>query len=298
MALFAKRVLAVFLICCVASTNYLKTNPTLSEAKGDPTKGIHVQYGSLSCQEYYYYLPENLSGVKNIVFMIHGGAWSTGGCSQFSKQAVAAAKSGYICVSMDHRKIQNGANAFDMVKDIADAVSSLKKQLNSKNIRFDKMAVAGWSSGAHLALLYAYEYYFNRSPIPIAFMCVCAAPTDFLDDVYSGRTFMGQMANSLMTSLSGEVILPGTEASHMNAIKKISPVYLVKKGVPPTIIVNGDDDDVVPPSNSEKLYNELKKNGVDAVRIVYKGAGHFLGSQFPEEKVRTQVFTQFADKYF
>lgn len=298
MALFAKRVLAVFLICCVASTNYLKTNPTLSEAKGDPTKGIHVQYGSLSCQEYYYYLPENLSGVKNIVFMIHGGAWSTGGCSQFSEQAVAAAKSGYISVSMDHRKIQNGANAFDMVKDIADAVSSLKKQLNSKNIRFDKMAVAGWSSGAHLALLYAYEYYFNRSPIPIAFMCVCAAPTDFLDDAYSGRTFMGQMANSLMTSLSGEVILPGTEASHMNAIKKISPVNLVKKGVPPTIVVNGDDDDVVPPSNSEKLYNELRKNGVDTVRIVYKGAGHFLGSQFPEEKVRTQVFMQFADKYF
>lgn len=324
MAIFAKRVLMVFLICCVASTNYVKTNgipqstnpqptyapqttapaptapPTTAPSghKGDPTKGIHVQYGSLSCQEYYYYLPKDLSGVKNIVFMIHGGAWTSGDCSQFASHAVAAAKMGFISVSMDYRKIQNAATAFDMVSDVANAISSFKKQLDSKGIRYGKMALAGWSAGAHLSLMYAYEYYFNRCPIPIAFLCVNAPPTDFLYDARSGKSLMGQMAYSLMSSLSGDVILPGTESSHMKSIKAISPVYMVKKGVPPTIIVNGDDDDVVPPQNSAALYDALQNYGIDSVRVVYKGAGHFLGSNFPEDKERTRVFIQFANKYF
>ena len=331
MALYAKRLLIMFMLFFYASTNYLQTNgipqggtqpttpavtvpsttrpqatnpPTTrpntpsSTQKGDPTKGIHVSFGSLSCQEYYYYLPKDLSGVKNIVFMVHGGAWASGDCSQFKNNAIAAAQKGFISVNMDYRKIQNGANAFDMLDDVAKAISSFKKQLDNRGIRYNKMALCGWSAGAHLSLMYAYEYYYNRCPIPIAFLCVCAPPTDFLADAKSGRTLMGQMANSLMTSLSGEVILPGTESSHMKAIKSISPIYMVKPGVPPTIIVNGDDDDVVPVSNSADLYEELQKAGVDSVRVVYKGAGHFLGSQFPEEKVRERVFMQFANKYF
>lgn len=296
MALYMKRLLAVFIIMCVASTNSYYQQQNVR--KGDPTKGIHVSYGPLSCQEYYYYLPENLSGVKNIVFMVHGGAWATGGCSQFRENAIAAAKSGFIAVSMDYRKIQNGANAYDMVNDVATAISSFKKTLQNEGITYGKMALAGWSAGAHLSLMYAYEYYFNKCPIPIAFLCVCAPPTDFLYDARGSSTFMGVAANSLLTSLTGELILPGTENSHMRAIKAISPVYMVKPGVPPTIVVNGDDDDVVPPQNSEALYNELRRNGVDAVRVIYKGAGHFLGSNFAEDKQRTAVFMNFANKYF
>lgn len=321
MAIYFRRLLIAFIILSSAATSYIQTNgvpqqgttPTTqqytqppatrpqqsSSMKGDPTKGIHVQYGSLSCQELYYYLPYNYSGINKIVFMVHGGAWASGDCAQFKDNAIAAAKSGYIAVSMDYRKIQNGANAFDMVKDVANAITAFKKQLDSKGIRYGKMALAGWSAGAHLSLMYAYEYYYNACPIPIAFIIVCAPPTDFLADARSGRTLMGQMAYSLMTSLSGEVILPGTEASHMNAIKKISPIYMVKKGVPPTIVVNGEDDDVVPPSNSADLYEELQKKGIDSARVIYhNGAGHFLGSQYAEDKTRTQVFNQFAKKYF
>ena len=299
MALFLKRLLCIFMVCGTAAINYTEANLNQNaEIHGDPQTPIHIQYGSLSCQDYDYFLPYDLSGVKDIIFMVHGGSWSTGTRTQFRQDAIAAAKMGYISASMDYRKIQNGANAYDMVNDVYSAVSSLKKQLNAKGIRFDKMAMAGWSSGAHLTLLYSYEYYFNKSPIPIAFICVCAPPTDFLYDARTGRSLMGQMANTLMTSLSGRAILPGTENSHMDAIKSISPVYMVKKGVPPTIIVNGDDDDVVPPQNSEKLYNLLKGANVDTVRIIYKGAGHFLGSQFPEEKERARVFMQYADRYF
>lgn len=296
MALFLKKVLSIFLAFCATIAGYINATPEIPA--GNPEEAFHVQFGSLSCQCYDYYLPENLSGVKNIVFMVHGGSWSTGTEKQFTSNAVAAAKSGFIAATMDYRKIQNGANAYDMVNDVQSAVSSLKKQLDSKKIKYGKMAMAGWSSGAHLTLLYSYEYYFKNSPIPIAFICVCAPPTDFLYDAHLSKTLMGEMAFSLMTSLSGEVILPGTENSHMNAIKSISPIYMVKKGVPPTIIVNGDDDDVVPPQNSEELYKRLKNAGVDCVHIVYKGAGHFLGSRFSGEAERAKAFYNFANKYF
>lgn len=270
-----------------------------SSQQNSSSSGIHVKYGRLSCQELYYYLPSNMNGVKNIIFMVHGGAWTSGDCSQFEKHAKAAAKLGYIAVSMDYRKFQNGANAYDMVSDVANAISAFKKQLDSKNIKYNKMALCGWSAGAHLSLLYAYEYYYQKCPIPIAFMCVCAPPTDFLSDAHTVRTIMGQGAYTMMSSLSGEIILPGTENSHMKAIKAISPIYMVKPGVPPTIVVNGEDDDVVPPQNSADLYVALQRNGVDSKRVIYKnGAGHFLGSQYAEEKVRTQVFMEFAAKYF
>lgn len=265
---------------------------------GNPAEANHVQYGSIYSQCYDYFLPENLSGKKDIVFIVHGGSWMTGTDLQFRDDAIEAAKLGYIAVSMDYRKLQEGATAFDMVEDMVAAVTSLKKELTSLRIKIGKMAIAGWSAGAHLALLYSYEYCFKKSPIPIAFLCVNSSPTNFLSDAYLSKTLMGTMAFTLMSGLSGEVILPGTENNHMTAINAISPVYMVKKGVPPTIIVYGDDDDVVSPQNSEELYKLLKSAKVDCAKVVYKGAGHFLGNRYAGELERTRLFLEFAGKYF
>lgn len=261
-------------------------------------KPIRVQYGRSSKEFYEYYLPKKLTGVKNIVFMIHGGAWMTGNGSDFDDDCVAAAEAGYIAVNMDYRKIQDLATAKTMVKGIGDAVTSLKAELTKKNIKIGKMAMAGWSSGAHIMLLYAYQSY-KTSPIKIAFLVANSPPTDFLYDAKTANTFMGEFAYTLMTTLTGEIILPGMENYHMDAIKAISPIYMVEPGVPPTILVHGDDDDVVPLQNSAELYKRLRAAGVDTVRILYEGAGHFLGKRFTEgNSQRTAAFNSFAKKYF
>lgn len=285
----------VFAVLTALGSSFIKIDTGIPT--GNPEKRNHVQYGSIFSQCYDYYLPKNLSGKKDIIFIVHGGSWTTGTDLQFKDEAIEAAKLGYIAVSMDYRKLQEGATAFDMVDDMGAAVASLKSELTSLGIKIDKMAVAGWSSGAHLALLYSYEYYLKKSPIPVAFVCVCAPPTDFISAARFPITLMGAAAFPLMSGLCGEIIIPGTENLYMDKINAISPVSLVKKGVPPTIIVYGSDDDVVPTQNGERLYELLKEKKVDCAKVVYKGAGHFLGERYPENTERARVFFEFADKY-
>jgi len=56
----------------------------------------------------------------------------------------------------------------------------------------------------------------------------------------------------------------------------------VSKDDPPILIVHGDKDPVVPLSQSELLYEALKKAGVDATLKVVPEAGHGNGIFTPE----------------
>ena len=62
-----------------------------------------------------------------------------------------------------------------------------------------------------------------------------------------------------------------------NLVKEISPDYLIKKNLPPTLIIHGTDDQNVPYSSAQKFVTEMIKAGNSSIEFQsLKGAGHFI----------------------
>ena len=286
-------VLSVFLTMISLFTNL----QGILSRPASPEGGVLLRYGNTPGQYMDVFLPDDVGNTADVVLAIHGGSWMFGDQRQFDEYARQAAEYGYVGVSVDHRKLTNNARAQGMNDDIFAAVSRLKSFLAEKGITAGKMIVAGHSSGAHLALLFSYTHH-EDSPIPIAFVTACSAPSDL-------RLFVrGEQQNNngyfLLTALANENITAATidGDAAKTALAKVNPIDLVTPDVPPTILVHGDRDEVVSYENSTRLLEALRANGVDAELITYEGQGHFIRSASEEmQRQRLDLMLAWAEKY-
>lgn len=263
-----------------------------------PADAIELHYGEGKCEYLSIFLPQNTDGVKNVLFLIHGGAWLAGNESEYYSDCRKAAREmGLVAVTADYDKIQDGATAADEVEEIDKAVKAVKEKLSSLGIETGKMILAGHSAGAHIANLYAYTRY-ETSAIKIAFVVSNCSPTDFEYDAKTKSTVMGKYAFWAMSALCGKAVIPGTsDKAQRKLIDSINPIKQITPGCPPTIVVQGTNDEMVPYQNAVDLFNGLRAAGVDSALITYEGAGHGLGWHFPEEAQRAAAFSDFYSRY-
>ena len=107
-----KRALALFLALVSFFVN-LTTKPSANDTPADAVSVVYADtvYGDLKL-----FLPEDVDARKptDVILMLHGGAWVSGGAFIFYDDCRAAAKAGYIAASMNYDKIFNGASAADI----------------------------------------------------------------------------------------------------------------------------------------------------------------------------------------
>ena len=262
-----------------------------------PENAVRIDYGSDVCEHLNLFIPETPAYDDTVLLMIHGGAWVFGTEAMFNSNCEDAYGAGFICATMDYKKIQNGANAYDMCDEVDMAVSAIKTELENRGFSPKHLILTGHSAGSHILLMYAYTRY-ETCPIDIAFVLSNSGPADFIKDAEAKTTTMGQQAHWALTGLSGEYIFSSLPEDQYESIYGVSPLYLVKPGVPPTILVHGSEDEMVPFENSTDTYNALVEAGVDAELVVYEGASHILGARFTEgEAARADAFYRFVEKY-
>lgn len=283
-------------------------NLTASPSRDDtPEDAVSVVYADTAFGDVKLFLPETADVQKptDVIFMIHGGAWVSGGAHIFYGDCRNAVKAGYIAAAMNYDKIFNGANAADMVRAVGLAIAAVKAELENRGLTVGKLIMAGHSAGAHIMLLYAYTQY-GTCPMDIAFLVSCCAPADFVSDAKAHNSAVGFAAYALLSALTDEVVTPWTLERNADAIRAVAPICQITPDVPPTIVVQGTKDRLIHYQNSVDLYNALQANGVDSVHITYEGAGHFLtskGSDAVRERFaaydaqRTAAFYAFAEKY-
>ena len=131
---------------------------------------LYIPYSSLKRKNEY----------NGIILTIHGGGWITGSKELASFFCCRYAKYGYITATMNHTllvKKYKEYNIFRIVDEITSCIENIKEKL--KNEGFDEnkleLALAGFSSGAHLSLLYGYSMK-NISPLPIKFVINIVGP--------------------------------------------------------------------------------------------------------------------------
>jgi acetyl esterase/lipase len=229
---------------------------------------------------------------QGVILFIHGGVWLYGGkenCPVF----LDLFRDRFIVASMSHRYIDETVHINDLMDDVSAALGCVRDFSMQNYGDPGELIIMGHSSGAHLAMLYAYQR-SEASPIPIAFCLSMAGPSDLSDIAYlynfkklGWEKFFYQLAQKLSgyQIAEGDITGEGYSESGKKMLESISPLSFVSPGSPPTIIVHDVADTLVPYANSAALHSVLTVYGVDHYFIAsYSGIGHLLGGKMTKEK--------------
>ena len=265
-----------------------------------PEDAIQLKYGAGKCEYLNIYLPEDTTEAKDVLFLVHGGAWIFNDESDFDENCRQAAKErGLVAVTMDYNKFQDGADCEDMLNEIDAAMNATKDKLTELGVPMTgNLILSGHSAGAQLSDLYAYTRY-DTCPFKICFVVSNCAPTDFETDATAKTTTMGKLATITLSALAGKFVMAGaTDEESRALIDSVNPIKQIDANCPPTIVVQGNADEMVPYQNGVDLYEALKAAGIDTCMITYEGAGHFLGAEFTEgNAARAAAFDEYYAKY-
>ena len=232
---------------------------------------------------------------NGFILFIHGGSWATGNKEDKAADCIEAAAKGYIAATMSFtlRSGETEANyAVDTVLDeISLAIAKVRDFAAEKGIKITKVAPSGYSSGAHLAMLYSYSR-ADECPVEIAFTANRVGPSDFSSEAW------GKSGPSLARSLAGKEI--SDKLSEEEIIAYVSPVSYVTKDSVPSIFGYGALDVVVPAGNRKSIINAFKNAGAEYDYVFYPVCGHGLKLNHitPAAKKYSALMFEYCEKYF
>jgi acetyl esterase len=210
--------------------------------------------------------------------VIHGGGWRRFTAERFYPFAAHFANLGLVGISINYRLLKEGSDVtvFDCVKDGRSAVRYVRSHAAELGIDPNKIVVSGGSAGGQIA--------------------ACTALCQGIDDK-SDETSISCMPDALVLYFPALELhgLPQSDANPGNADwKEISPLQLVRPGMPPTIIFQGTADKLAPFKVAQEFQDAMLKADNRCELVVAPGAEHgYLMGQieiFNEGMQRTDEF--------
>jgi acetyl esterase/lipase len=249
------------------------------------TQHQNLSYGSHERNVVDISIPDG--SAQGTILFIHGGIWMYGG-KENRPVFLDTFRDRFMVASMNHRYIDETTHLVDLEDDVAAAVAYLRDFSLQNHLEPGKLIIMGHSSGAYLAMLYAYKRH-KTSPIPLAFCVNMAGPAD-MGDIAFLYNFKELKMEKLFYSLAergagyhiveGDITGEGYSETGRKILASLSPLSFVGADVPPTIIAHDVADKLVPYSNSTALNSALNVYGVDHYFMaLYSGIGHFLGAK-------------------
>ena len=137
------------------------------------------------------YVPDSASKTEdiNVVLFIHGGAWISGLKTHVNPYVKKFAAEGYVAATIEYTLLNQEMNdptlsIFRDLDEIDACITTMKESLESLGFEGNlHLVLGGASSGAHLAMLYAYSR-GAASNIPLKFLIDVVGPTDIKEDVW------------------------------------------------------------------------------------------------------------------
>ena len=236
------------------------------------------------------YMPEK-AVVPPLLVWIHGGQWANG---SKDPAPLGFVQSGIATASVEFR--QSGEARFPaQIYDIKAAIRFLRAAADQYGYRKERMAIAGASSGAHLAVLIGVT---NGLPD------LEGKEGDHLDqsssiqaivDFYGPTNLMTILPQSTPHGLGIRVpalekLLGGQPETVADLAKLASSVTHVDSSDPPLLILHGDQDPQVPVNQSLELKWAYEQAGLPVKFDAVHGAGHG-GPVFYDPKHTEEVVT-------
>lgn len=227
---------------------------TVASAFADAERQSYLAGDGQSQLALYLFRPSEADGRTPVVIFFHGSGWIEGSVAQFSALARALSAKGIRAICADYRTARtHGATPIDAVSDGRALLRWLQVNEDDLNIDPERIALAGASSGAHLALstvIFMEEGTAMKSAKPAA-LILLSAITDTTEEGYP----------------AGVRLFKGRE-------RELSPLAHLRMGLPPMLLLHGEADSWVPVTSVRRFVKEARTYGIGADLVVFAGRGH------------------------
>lgn len=228
------------------------------------------------------YLPPG-GGRHPAVLLIHGGGWRNGDPGQMAHLGRRLAAAGFVAYSSSYRFAPEHRHPAQL-EDVRQAMNWLAKQ---ERVDPERVAVWGYSAGAHLALLLGFgaeaETEAESAPKRPVAVVAGGSPTDFERFDPDGR---------LLVNLLG-----AARDEDPEGWRRVSPLYWADAQSPPVYLYHGKLDRVVDVGHSRALEARLDELGV-CVHYDEVDWGHFwvfLGNRSVEQRATAFLQSTFGE---
>ena len=214
--------------------------------------------------------PKDTTKPLPAIIFIHGGGWIGG--SDKDAPLMDIAKAGYFAASIEYR-LSNVAKWPAQIQDCKLAVRWLRANAAKYNVDPNRIGVWGASAGGHLVACLGtmgdVKEYEGDGGYPAVSSAVQAVvdyfgPTDF--------THVNIYTPAAIKVTEGLFGIPYEQ--NPDLWKSGSPLFYVKAGDPPMLLVHGDSDGLVPLAQSTVFDEALTKAGVPHQFLVVKNGDH------------------------
>lgn len=195
-----------------------------------------------------------------IVFFF-GGGWAKGSVSQFAKQAEYLATRGLVAARADYRvKSRQQVTPDKCVEDAKSAVRWLRKNAVALGIDPDRIVAAGGSAGGHIA--------------------ACTVLVEGLEAAGEDASVSSRPnALVLFNPPMGPEPLLQRMPEQGDLARKIAPSLLVRKDLPPALLLFGTADSLLGPAR--EFVQKSKECGNIAELYLAEGVGHGFFNESP-----------------
>mgnify|MGYP002624140941 FL=1 len=252
--------------------------------------------------------PDSPTPLPLIVY-VSGGGFIMAPKNNWIQQRMKLAEAGYVVASIEYRHAP--LSKFPLpVEDCKLAIRWLRAHAKQYNIDVNRVGILGNSAGGYLSsfvgLINGNKEFDKGDYLEFSSDVLCAADIFGISELMSIGDDYPEEERRLHDS-------PGiTEAMWVKGVpgfggpdggvkdfpeesKKASPLYYVSEKAVPMLFMHGTEDKSVSPSQTDKLYQALKAQGIDAYRYVLPGAAHG-GPHWVQEPV-VKIIVDFFDKY-
>jgi acetyl esterase/lipase len=233
---------------------------SIAAAQGQPAQRAPVEHVYAEPNgtqlKAYVFRPDKPGPVKRpAIVLFHGGGWTIGEAAWTFPRAKHFAERGMVAVAAQYRlSDQEQVTPHEAMADARAVIRWVRAHADSLGIDPNRVAAYGWSAGAHLA--------------------ASAAIFGVDEDGISARAdalVLVSPAVSLAADRWAQRLLKGRGTA-----RDISPDEHVRKGLPPTLILQGDVDTVTPMAGARRFCEAMRAAGNVCEPYVYEGFGHLF----------------------
>ena len=190
------------------------------------------------------------------IVVVHGGGWEWGSRSESPRWDEWLAEQGYVVFDIDYR-LAPPPRWKDAPGDVKCAVGWVKENAGRYSVDPERVALIGYSAGAHLSLLAAYTEGNPELPpscdvedTGVEAVAAFSAPTD----ITRAYTMDWPWWKPDVVGLAGtRRFMGGTPNTVPGRYRLVSPTVQVDTDDPATFLVHGEGDQIVPFEQSELL---------------------------------------------
>ena len=226
-------------------------------------KNKNIVYNTANDLKLDVYSPKKTGKPKEVLVFIHGGKWIRGRKSMYRFLGKGFAKKNIVAVIVNYRLSPKGT--YDsMAMHTAMAVRWVKKNISLYQGDSNHIFVSGHSAGAHLAALIATDNsYFNtlnmKNPVK----------GTVLIDAFGMDMFSYLTVSRLRDSLYYCIF-----SCNPKTWEKASPVFYLKKEMPPFLILLGTKTNAPISKGSNDFFKALQPFKPNTQLILVKGKRH------------------------